>query len=167
MTHALNIWLITNIISTLLTVCKMRINTLKNTLAPLIAVGKVNLFCFYIKKGHTMLLWEPNCINTISIIYKVSFERLWSDQRAPCRLTQHSLSQSSQVHVGRLEGFFPLLVQGQLLTFNQDGGAAFQDPFRRPLHHQQVAEVQRVLQLMYWQLDTTRGRQWDSELREK
>lgn len=72
-----------------------------------------------------------------------------SEHGIPCPLTQHSLSQSSQVHVRGLEGFFPLLVQRQLLTLNQDGGAAVQDPLWRSLHHQQVAQVQRVLQLVY------------------
>lgn len=65
------------------------------------------------------------------------------------QLTQHSLPQAPEVHVGRLEGLFPLLVQGELLAFDQNGGAALQDPLWGPLHHQQVAQVKGVIQLMY------------------
>ena len=51
-------------------------------------------------------------------------------------LTQHSLSEASQLFVGVLEGLLHLLVEGLLLALDQDGGAAVQDPLRGALHHQ-------------------------------
>lgn len=60
-------------------------------------------------------------------------------------LTQYSFSQPSQVHVSRLKGFAPLLVQRQLLAFYQNGGAAFQNTLWCSLHHQQITQVQRIL----------------------
>lgn len=70
-----------------------------------------------------------------------------------CSLTQNSFSQSSQVHVSCLERFFPLLIQRQLLAFYQNGRAALQYTFWCSLHHQQVAQVQGILQFMNRQLE--------------
>lgn len=68
-------------------------------------------------------------------------------------LTQHSLSQSSQLHVGILEGLLQLLVHGLLFALQQNGRAAIQDPFGGSLHHQQVAVVIGVLRLVHGELE--------------
>lgn len=70
----------------------------------------------------------------------------------PFFLTQHTLAQPTEVHISCLESFPPLLVKGQLLAFNHDGGAAFQDPLRSAFHHQQVALVSGIVKLMDRQL---------------
>ncbi len=68
-------------------------------------------------------------------------------------LTQHSLSQSSQLHVGVLESFLHLFIHRLLLALEQDGAATVQDPLRGSLHHQQVAVVIGILCLMHRELE--------------
>lgn len=56
----------------------------------------------------------------------------------PQSLTQHSLSQTSQLEVRILERVFHLVIQRLLFALHHDGGAAVQNSLWSSFHHQQV-----------------------------
>lgn len=66
-------------------------------------------------------------------------------------LTQHTLAEASQLHVGILKGVLHFLVERDLLALHQDGGASVQDALWGSLHHQHMA-LGAVLSLMDGQL---------------
>lgn len=60
-------------------------------------------------------------------------------------VTQHSLSQTTQFHVGVLERVLHLVIQRLFFALDQNGGAAVQDPLRGSLHHQQMLGLTLIL----------------------
>lgn len=70
----------------------------------------------------------------------------------PTTLTQHTLAQAAQLHVGCVEGVSGVLVQGLLLAMDHDSAALLQDPLRGPLHHHEEALVIGVFCLVYGEL---------------
>lgn len=77
-------------------------------------------------------------------------------------LTQHSLPHAPQLHVGCLESFCLLAVQGLLLAVDHDGAAPLQNPLRGSFHHQQEAFVVRVVGLVDGELCHKQEMNWKS-----
>lgn len=74
------------------------------------------------------------------------------DRASATTLTQHTLAQSTQLHVGCVEGLSIVLVQWLLLAIDHDGAALLQDPLWGSLHHQQEALVIGIFHPVYGKL---------------
>lgn len=68
--------------------------------------------------------------------------------------TEHTFTKTSQLHVGLVKGLPPLIIQGLLLSVDQDCGASVQNPLGGSLHNQQVARVTGVFSFMDGHLKT-------------
>ena len=65
-----------------------------------------------------------------------------------CSLTQHTLSQASQLQVCSVESLPEVVIQGLFFAVQQYGGAPVHDSLRGSLHHQQVARVVGIFRLV-------------------
>lgn len=119
---------------TFVCVCPMQIHLFKGKKTSPQVFHDMFLFFFFI------------AAYSLSAFRNLAFHRL-------VLLTEDSLSQSSQLHVGVLESFLHLLIHRLLLALDDNGRATVQDPFRGSLHHQQVTIIIWILCFVHGELE--------------
>ena len=73
-------------------------------------------------------------------------------------LTKDTLSKTTELEIGLVEGITPILAQGLLFSVDQNGGAAIKDPLRCTLHYQQITLVSLIFSLVHRNLKYQPGK---------